>query len=265
MRYISALLLALFLPLLVLGQNVTNIVKGQRFSVGTNISNVVSGGGGGGFPSGSIFDVKLNGNPNDSGPNTYTGTAVGSPSYTTGQDGLANHAIALNGSSQYVTFSSVGTTFDFGSSTSFTISAWIQFNANQAGNPAVFQKRHHQFDNGFTLLFIGLSTVESIVSDGSHTVASDVSASLNDNNWHLIVMTVDRSGQLLHFYVDGSEVGSAKDITSVGSVTSTEQVYIGNGLTSADHIFTGNIDECAVWNTALTSTQVGNIFTTGAR
>lgn len=74
-----------------------------------------------------------------------------------------------------------------------------------------------------------------------------------DNDWHLLTSTYD--GTTAKGYIDGVEVVSgARTINTTDST-----LLIGKHLTDSIY-WQGSIDEVAVWNTALTSTQVSEIY-----
>jgi len=74
-----------------------------------------------------------------------------------------------------------------------------------------------------------------------------------DNDWHLLTSTYD--GTTAKGYIDGVEVVSgARTINTTDST-----LLIGKHLTDSIY-WQGLIEEVAIWNTALTSTQVQSIY-----
>ena len=76
------------------------------------------------------------------------------------------------------------------------------------------------------------------------------------NDWINLVIT--RNGNTAKLYVNGSEQTLSGN-TGIGTVNSTKFDTIGNKPNGSNG-FVGNIDEFAAWNTALTSTQVSEIY-----
>ena len=111
-------------------------------------------------------------------------------------------------------------------------------------------------------LWLGRSS-DSLVTD--EAVAGV--ATVNDGNWHHVGFTVDDDAWVL--YVDGESDASgtfsvATGDCSVGTQTSNLQF----GCRSKDdggytNCFSGNIDEAAFWNSALTSDTVQTIYNSG--
>jgi hypothetical protein len=103
-------------------------------------------------------------------------------------------------------------------------------------------------------------------SSGSHLLVLfeyvrwiDTGATLTPG-WHYVVLTLGGSGSPT-VYLDGVQAYSD---TGGGPTAPTGGVHIG-GYTSGvgPRYFAGRLDELAVYNAALTSTQVANHYTTG--
>jgi len=95
------------------------------------------------------------------------------------------------------------------------------------------------------------------IDDGSDNVNIDsATTAISDNNWHHIVLTVDRDttdeGKI---YVDGAQSGSTTDISSVtGSISPSDDFSIGSIGSSS--YYKGNIDEVVVYDRALDDDEV---------
>jgi len=81
---------------------------------------------------------------------------------------------------------------------------------------------------------------------------------INDGNWHHICIVQDSSGGVpnLTSYVDGSSSGSGISTTFL----TQNNNRIGNGHYGA---VAASIDEVAIWNSALSSTAVTEIYNSG--
>ena len=89
---------------------------------------------------------------------------------------------------------------------------------------------------------------------------------VNDGSWHNVVVTRESGG--VRIYVDGSEEvlhdNSNNPVASpytMNSSVSTTKTIIG-GLTSTTELWQGNIDEVAIWNKALSASEVSALATT---
>jgi hypothetical protein len=100
---------------------------------------------------------------------------------------------------------------------------------------------------------------------GSSRVTITSTGSYNNNVWHHVVATQGPSGMAL--YVDGRKAAS-NTVTSAMSINGYWRVG-GDGISTSwpsaptSGFFAGNIDEAAVYPTALTSTQIANHYTLG--
>jgi RHS repeat-associated protein len=92
------------------------------------------------------------------------------------------------------------------------------------------------------------------------------SDTVNDGDWHHTVLVSDGSAQTQTLYLDGSRVGQIAGVTVDDSWGPT-YAYIGTGFvggwpsttTNTWMTFNGQIDDVAVWNTALSAAQVANL------
>jgi len=242
----------------------------------TEVSNHYAAAGGGSYDSTVIGDSptsywKLN---ESSGPTLADATGSGNTgtaemgsnnglyegTLTYSQSGAiaTDHAVLLDGSSAYVT-----TLVGFNNPTIYSIEIWFKTTTTSGGKLAGFGSsetggssnydRHLYMTNSGQLIF-GQDASGSLV-----TVTS--SGSYNDGAWHHAVGTYNGSSIVL--YVDGSQVAS----TSSGA----PQNYSGywrlgydnlSGWPSApsSYYFAGTIDEAAVYNYALSGTQVSNHY-----
>jgi hypothetical protein len=79
-------------------------------------------------------------------------------------------------------------------------------------------------------------------------------ATLNDGNWHFIVVTT--TGSTATVYVDGTSLGTRSFPVSLNTLPSTQGLQIGGGLQGCCGSFTGDLADIAVFPTALNAAQV---------
>lgn len=79
-----------------------------------------------------------------------------------------------------------------------------------------------------------------------------------DNTWHHLVGVCDEPGGAMYFYVDGANQGTITGIGGAGINSSPIPLSIGAQFAGADYAyqFAGTIDEVAVYNYALSASQV---------
>ncbi len=77
--------------------------------------------------------------------------------------------------------------------------------------------------------------------------------------WVLLVAVVDRSNQQFRAYVDGNLVSTNTSIAVVGSVNTNKELRFG-GTDLGRFPFWGSIDDVAIWNRALSDSEILEIF-----
>ena len=150
-------------------------------------------------------------------------------------------------SSDYI---DIGTISSLNAQQNFSISLW--FNENVRNLNAVLFSSGTGTNNDIT------------INAGNGTLKINVGGTRNVNItsysryvWHHVVLTVENTTAKV--YLDN---GSPTTVT-VGSNTSSSSgtlAKIGELSFASGYTFDGQIDEVAIWNTALTSTQVSEIY-----
>lgn len=83
------------------------------------------------------------------------------------------------------------------------------------------------------------------------------------DTWYHIVITVS-SGGVPTLYIDGTGAGAADTTTTTAGWSGINRVHTGNGYTGNAYIFSGLVDEAAVWDTELASGDVTNLYNSGS-
>lgn len=188
------------------------------------------------------------------------GLYVGGVTY--GQPGAisGDNAVTLDGSSGYVT-----SLLSYTNPGPFSVEVWfkttttaggmlIGFGDHQTGSSGNYD-RHIYMTNSGQLVFGTCCSVTTIETSGSY----------NDGNWHYAVGTW--ANNTLSFYVDGSLIGTA---------TGNLQSYTGYWRLGYDNLggwpsspssyyFAGTIDDAAVYDYALSATQIANHYSASGR
>ncbi|OQW50294.1 MAG: hypothetical protein A4S09_00430 [Proteobacteria bacterium SG_bin7] len=109
----------------------------------------------------------------------------------------------------------------------------------------------------------GSSACSAFVSDNTQIFRSNfgTTASQFFGRWVHFVATVDRSLNQFSTYVDGVKVSST-DISSLGNIGTSHNLNIGRSSLTApfDSPYLGSIDDVAIWDKALSGTEVREIF-----
>ena len=185
----------------------------------------------------------------------FDATAVGGVSYAAGQVG---QAFDLDGTTGFVQRNPAS---GMDTASSFSFDAWVfwEGNINPSQHEGIVVKSGATDDSFSTFIFDN-DTPETTddfffnILDGS--VWNSSPGVIPQNQWFLLTQTYD--GTTARIYVNTTEVGS---FTQPGRPLSTGPLYIG-GRSSA-HSFNGLIDEVEIFNRALNTTEIADIFNAG--
>lgn len=175
-----------------------------------------------------------------------TSSAIGS-GVTKGVSGVdGSNAISLDGGANgYV---SAASTPNFMSDNQFSVEAWVKTTVSGAKTIVSYNPGSRGFTLGTNAS--NRATFSIMNNNGTSTVtASGSTALINDGNWHHIVATA--ASATLTIYVDGVSTQNTSALGGTYGITGT--FYIGQ---SGSGGFNGNVDEVALYDNALTSTQV---------
>ncbi|MFH1445674.1 MAG: LamG domain-containing protein, partial [Nanoarchaeota archaeon] len=140
--------------------------------------------------------------------------------------------------------------------TNFTFEVWIK--TVKKGNQAIISGANSDMDNEW-LLFLDNDVKVTLYL--KNVTYSHAIPSIGDNKWHHIVWVRDVATSRQIIYVDGIERGSNSvpitpvDIDVGGLILGEEQDIVGDSFSSVQS-FEGYMDEVAVYERAITSTEV---------
>ena len=184
----------------------------------------------------------------------------------TGWSGSNTYSLNFDGTDDHLALSSTVTP----TAQQGTVSFWIKTNYSGPGqNQTVFSQADSSSTTSY--LFFGVLTGGEVRigwSNGGSLLIKKGSTTVNDNVWHHVACTSD--GSTWKIYIDGSDEGTLTTVTGsgldgswYGDITSGSLDICRIGCqerTSKDSFVNGNLDEVAVWDSALTSSQITNIY-----
>ena len=132
-------------------------------------------------------------------------------------------------------------------------SEWIEAQHKSiTSNYITFENEEGQ---GYSLELLANGKLRAIIASGSTTINVDSSSTINDNEWHHIETTYDRSGNLI-IYVDGKNKGSVS-ISSLSAVdiSSASGLYISSDI-YGENYFNGSLDDIRIYNYERSAAQV---------
>jgi len=170
--------------------------------------------------------------------------------------GANDYSAALDGTDDRV---ELGNITSLNSTSAFSISLWVKLSLSAASPSYFYQSGSDTFAN--TISFYQSSALDFLIGKGGSTYAgARYSGSVKDNTWHHLAAVYN--GSTLTIYLDGSVPTQSAIGTSVPSTTVStagNNPHIGS-KTDGTSEFTGNIDDFAIFNAALTATEVSNIY-----
>jgi hypothetical protein len=193
----------------------------------------------------------------DSSGNRNTGTITNSPTYNSANSGY----FTFNGTTQYV---SIGASV-VPDNTSFTASLWLNYTITSGTFYDIVNTRATTANNpGFLL------TTDNVSASGKIRVQLNTAAGVNSwtssgasiatGTWKNVVISVDKTNNILTFYINATQDYSTS--ISVGAMTgqSTMTIAYDPAYAGAGNYFGGSISNMLVYNQALTVAQVQQNF-----
>jgi hypothetical protein len=200
----------------------------------------------------------------DSSGNGRTGTVVNG--VTLGQTGpLAdgNTAAAFDGAAN----SRINTTLPasgFGTGGA-TLEAWFKTTAAPVRQYIADNKGDASNNAGFNLATNPAGNVIGKVGNGAAQTTVSSSGTYNDGQWHHAVLVLrrlyDGVNDGVFVYVDGLQRAVLNNAAAGWDITPSSVLVIGTESASFAQSFTGSIDEVAVYNRALTDTEIAAHYT----
>ena len=160
---------------------------------------------------------------------------------------LNNYSVSLDGTNDYVDYGVLG---GLNSVSAFTISTWIK---TSTANRMVFSGTS---SNRMSILTAGVQ----VLLGG--TTANIGSTDYDDGNWHQITL-VFNSGTVT-IYSDGSSIADGSSSSFASSTQSSAFNTFRIGQVVNLYYFNGQIDEFAVWSSALSSSEIPDIQASNA-
>jgi len=219
-------------------------VTGSLGSATTNNFSIGSNGAGAEFWKGAIDEVG------------YWSSALTDGNITTiynTTSGKINQGAGFNGSTSKIVGSAVNIP------TNATISCWFKTTQSPAGGnyPLFFGFVGTPYFDFFTLPTSDYIRLALSDSDGVYAVV-DTSTTYNDGDWHFLVGV--KTGSSIELFVDGDSKGTDSD-TFTGNFNSCT-MRMGTS-TGTNQYYNGAVDECAYWERALSSAEVGQLYWSG--
>lgn len=192
----------------------------------------------------------FDGDANDYSGNGNNGTVNGA-TLTEDRFGNINSAYEFDGVDDYI---EVNPGINM---TDYSFSFWFK-TLNESGS--IFSKHIESSYSSSYANYIHSGNIRNYVTIGSSAYSVGSQNQVNDNNWHHYVGTYDENK--LEIYLDGvlvaeeNVVGTVKN-TSLSTIIGAWRNTSGNGYAN---FFEGSIDDIAIYDRAITSDEINNIY-----
>lgn len=221
----------------------------------TNVSACTSSDLSGTLQNGLVGYWPFCGNANDASGNGNNGTVNGA-TLTTDRFGNANSAYSFDGVDDFINCGNA-TILGVNTSTSLTIAFWYQRN-NNGEFPYICKYDNFNASNSNYSLG-GLTDVIQLVGDGTNSFNANESSF----NWSHCVFKIANGSNQCAVYINGSLIQTGT--LNLSSSFSTWYLLFGKlyGQSSYSQFRSGILDDIAIWNRALTASEIQQMYTQG--
>ncbi|MGH8370786.1 MAG: LamG-like jellyroll fold domain-containing protein, partial [Gammaproteobacteria bacterium] len=227
-------------------------------SADNTFTTASSGSGSGGLPKPIGYwklDEGSGATINDSSGHGHVGSLLGSPTWT---NGVIGDALALDGTDDYVSIPTTGSLNIYPLSISF----WVK-TSSTSGLHGLVNKYYPSSMNGYQVFMNNgnlcawyFRDSSDYVWDGSGCTLS--TAGIADNQWHLVVFTVNSSGG--HLYIDGVRTANHSWTGTPGADSSNQALEFGSYPGTTQPYLAGTLDDVNLFNKALSAQQVTTLY-----
>lgn len=174
-----------------------------------------------------------------------------------------NYSLSFDGSNDYIYTSG----FTLGAAYSFSIWFKIDAQASLIFNNTLLNSEHYYtsgYDN-FVFRISNATTIHLYSYSGrsSAEIITITVPTLSTGTWYNLVLTNPGSGSAQGYLNGNSVTTSGSTSRAFTDLQNTKGLIIGDNLTNNNGPFNGELDEVAVFNTALSASDVSSIYNSG--
>jgi hypothetical protein len=185
------------------------------------------------------------------------GTLMNGATFAAGKVGLA---FSLDGENDYVAIP-YSPSFNL---ESLTLQAWVKYTRDDRAERIISRPEGGNSEDGYSYFL--LENGYGKLGGGVHGEGTDYTVSVstgiytfNDDEWHLATFVHDVVKDEITIYVDGYFSRTYPDSSPGGMEHNLNGINIGS-YDGTKWFFQGLIDEVAIWNRALTATEIQDMF-----
>lgn len=191
----------------------------------------------------------FNGTADDESGLANNGSVVGSPSTVAGRVG---QALLFNGSTDYIDVPNNASL----NSNIGTAALWIKFSSVTTPMSLISKNDVFASRNGWHL-YIENDEINAQIKDGSSTTILTSSTSINDDQWHHVMLVFEAGGTSI-LYLDGQE--QDRNNSTVTFTVSSQNLRIAKNVDAYWNEFNGTIDEVALWSRKLDTNEIYDLY-----
>jgi len=177
-----------------------------------------------------------------------------------------NISFDFDGANDYLTRDTIGSL-----EAKASVSAWVKLDSMSA-NGFIFQLKAESGTNDQIILLWNnaAGVIRGNVKFGGTTNVVDSGSGLeNDGNWHHVVFTWESGSKtaannITRLYIDGSETDNDAIGNSWADASPPSELAIGRNSIQSNAYFNGHINDVAIFNDVLTSSEVSAIYNSGS-
>ena len=177
---------------------------------------------------------------------------------------LDDYSIQLDGTDDYIQLDNITGVDNWDEiHNAGSVSIWVKINTTSSTGQ-IF--RMQADSNNFISMYYhaGTNTTRTAYKgSGGTTIAKTAAAIENDGNWHHLVSTWSTTTNKISIYLDGTIVEAKPNSGSLDTFSGDiAAVDIGQN-TSGSSYFDGYVNDCSIWNKALTGANISAIYNNG--
>ena len=213
------------------------------------------------IPSGTIARYPLNGNANDASGSGMNG-ALTSAANTTNRFGAVNTALLFTAATSSGTLPSALVT---ALQNDFSVGAWFKTSITAPtgsqwyNGTSLVDGEVGGVTNDWGICLIDGGKVCFGIGNPDITIKS-TTATYNNNAWHFVTATRNKTAGTITLYVDGAQVATVGS-TNTSALNAPSVIGLGRSSAVATGNYSGSLDDIIAYNRVLSATEVSNLYT----
>ncbi|MCD5380896.1 LamG domain-containing protein, partial [Candidatus Gracilibacteria bacterium] len=180
---------------------------------------------------------------------SHDGVLYNSPTWTTG---IASNALSFNDNDYIQPASNNGL-----STESYSLSLWAKLDSTSCTDSWKTMFEQNRWETGHIGMFIRPSNCKPHFRNRGHTF--DANIDISDGTWHHLVFTYEQGNKTAKIYIDGNLDATATNVSHSTGNNKTTRIGRNN---DGGETFPGSLDEVRLYDRALNSSEVSQLYST---